>query len=319
MDRLQQLQIFAAVVDAGSFAGAALRLHISPPAVTRAIAALEDRLGARVLSRTTRSVTLTDTGRRFLEKTRRILADLDAAEKEAIGEAAAPQGHLAVTASASFGRSALMPVVRDFLSRYPRVSVTTLLLDRVVNLVDEGVDVAVRIGHLADSSMIATRVGAVRRVLVASPAYLARRGTPRAPADLRGHAVIAFTGLMPNREWRFQTGRRSKAMVFTPRLETNDAASAIAAAEMGEGITIALSYMVAGKVREGSLACVLDRFALPPLPVNLIHPDSRLISPKVRSFIDFAAPRLRTTLADLSIPIASEVDVSGGAPVTFRT
>ena len=173
MDRLHEIEVFVAVAEAGSFAKAGRRLHVSPPAVTRAISALEDRLGARVFNRTTRSLMITDVGQRFLESARRILADLDTAEMEAVGETISPQGHLTLTASVTFVRSALAPVVSDFLSRYPRVAASVLLLDRVVNLVEEGVDVAVRIGHLPDSSLVARRVGAVHRILVASPDYLA--------------------------------------------------------------------------------------------------------------------------------------------------
>jgi len=300
MDRLHEIEVFIAVADAGSFARAGARLRLSPPAVTRAISALEDRLGARVFNRTTRSLTITDVGQRFLESARRVLADLDTAEKEAVGEAAMPQGHLTITASVTFGRSALAPVVCDFLGQHRRVTASVILLDRVVSLVEEGIDVAVRIGHLPDSNLIAKRVGAVHRVLVASPDYLAGHGSPASPADLRLHSVIAFTGLMPNREWRFLNGQRPGSMTLHPRFEINDAVAAIQAAEMGHGITIALSYMVSGQIRDGKLAPVLDTFTLPPQPVQLVYPHARLVAPKVRAFVDFAAPRLKTTLDQLA-------------------
>ena len=303
MDRLHELEVFVAVADAGSFAKAGNRLRLSPPAVTRAISALEDRLGARVFNRTTRSLTITEVGLRFLESAKRVLNDLDTAEKEAIGETAVPHGHLTVTASVTFGRSALAPVVGDFLNQHPRISVSVLLLDRITNLVEEGIDLAVRIGPLPDSSLIAKRIGTVRRVLVASPAYLAQRGKPQTPADLRLHSMIAFTGLMPNREWRFLDGRSGNSVSFMPRLEINDAVSSIAAAETGDGITIALSYMVAEKINEGRLVTVLDEFTPPAVPVSLVYPQSRLISPKVRAFVDFATPRLRATLDSLAISI----------------
>lgn len=301
MDRLHELEVFVAVADAGSFAKAGTRLRLSPPAVTRAISALESRLGTRVFNRTTRSLTITDVGRRFLENARQVLTDLDNAEKEAVGETAAPQGHLTVTASVTFGRLALAPVVCAFLGEYSRVSVSLLLLDRVANLVEEGIDAAVRIGPLPDSNLIAKRVGDVRRILVASPDYLARRGAPAIPSDLRRHSVIAFTGLMPSREWRFLDGRNAKHVSFVPRLEINDAVAAISAAEMGEGITIALSYMVAEKIREGRLATVLDDVAPSPVPVHLVYPQNRLIAPKLRAFVDFAAPRLREALTTLAL------------------
>ena len=303
MDRLHELEVFVAVADAGSFAKAGNRLRLSPPAVTRAISALEDRLGARVFNRTTRSLTITEVGLRFLESAKRVLNDLDTAEKEAIGETAVPHGHLTITASVTFGRSALAPVVGDFLNQHPRISVSVLLLDRITNLVEEGIDLAVRIGPLPDSSLIAKRIGTVRRVLVASPAYLAQRGKPQTPADLRLHSMIAFTGLMPNREWRFLDGRSGNSVSFMPRLEINDAVSSIAAAEAGDGITIALSYMVAEKINEGRLVTVLDEFTPPAVPVSLVYPQSRLISPKVRAFVDFATPRLRATLDSLAISI----------------
>ncbi len=300
MDRLHEIEVFIAVADAGSFAKAASKLHRSPPAVTRAISSLEDRLGARVFNRTTRSLTITDVGLRFVESARRVLADLDTAENEAVGTAAIPRGQLTITASVTFGRSALAPVVCDFLGQHPRVTASILLLDRVVNLVEEGVDVAVRIGQLPDSNLIAKRIGAVHRILVASPDYLARRGVPASPSDLRHHSVIAFTGLMPNREWRYLNGQKPGSVSLHPTFEINDAIAAIQAAEMGHGITNALSYMVSDQIRDGKLATVLDSFALQPQPVHLVYPHTRLVAAKSRAFIDFAAPRLKNTLEELA-------------------
>ena len=300
MDRVHEIEVFIAVAEAGSFARAGARLRLSPPAVTRAISALEERLGARVFNRTTRSVTITDVGQRFLESARRVLADLDTAEKEAVGEAATPQGHLTVTASVTFGRTALAPVVAEFLARQPRVTASVLLLDRVVNLVEEGIDVAVRIGQLPDSNLIARRIGAVHRIPVASPEYLAARGAPVSPADLRLHSVIAFTGLMPRREWRFQEGEKSASVSLQPRFEINDAVAALQAAERGHGITIALSYMVVEQIRAGTLVPVLDAWTPPPQPVHVVYPQARLVAPKIRAFLDFAAPRLTRTLDGLA-------------------
>lgn len=302
MDRLHEIEVFIAVADAGSFVKAGSRLRLSPPAVTRAISALEDRLGARVFNRTTRSLTITDVGQRFLESARRVLTDLDTAEKEAVGEAAVPQGHLTITASVTFGRSALAPVVSGFLGEHPRVTASVLLLDRIVNLVEEGVDVAVRIGHLPDSNLIAKRIGAVHRILVASPEYIARRGAPASPTDLRIHSVIAFTGLMPNREWRFLNGQKTGSVSLQPAFEINDAIAAIQAAKMGHGITLALSYMVSRQIQEGTLVPVLDSFILPPQPVHLVYPQAPHIAPKIRTFIDFAGPRLKTALDQVAWP-----------------
>lgn len=300
MDRLHAMEVFVAVADTGNFARAALRLRLSPPAVTRAVAALEDRLGARVFNRTTRRLSLTETGARFLENSRRLLSEIDSAEKDAVGEIAVPHGNLTVTTPVTFGRLVFAPIVCAFLNAFPRVTVSALLLDRVANLVEEGIDAAVRIGSLPDSSLVARRIGEVRRVLVASPAYLAKRGRPQTPADLRLHSMIAFTGLMPNRELRFPHGKAGTGVAITPRLEVNDATTAIAAAEASEGITFAVSYMVARQVRDGRLTTILDDLMPPSVPVHLVHAQSRLVAPKVHAFVDFAGPRLQRALDNLS-------------------
>lgn len=303
MDRLREMEVFVAVAGAGGFAKAGRRLGMSPPAVTRVVAGLESRLGSRLFNRTTRSLSLTDAGTRFLVHARRLLAEIDAAEKEAVGDAVVPGGHLVLTASATFGRAVLTPVIAAFLATYPRVSVRALFLDRIVDLVDEGVDVAVRIGDLPDSSLVARRVGAVLRLLVASPDYLARHGAPAAPADLRDHAVIAMTGLMPDRHWRYVDGGRARSIALVPRLEMNDAPAALACARAGEGITVALSYMVGDDLRAGRLVTVLDRFGPPEAPVHLVHAAGRIVAPTVRAFLDFGAPRLRGALDALAVPV----------------
>ena len=302
LDRLRELEVFVAVAEANGLARAGARLRISPPAVTRAVASLEKRLGARLFNRTTRSLSLTEAGTRFLASTRRLLAELADAERDALGESAEPAGQLTVTASVSFGRMTLAPIVRSFLRQQPRVTASLLLLDRVVNLVEEGVDVALRIAQLPDSSLVARRVGEVRRVLVASPRYLAKQGRPVAPAELERHQLIAFTGLMPTREWRFGTGRSAVHVTVAPRLEINDASAAIAAAEAGEGISIALSYMVARAVASGRLVTLLDGFMPVAVPVQLVYPHARLVAPKLRAFLDFAAPRLSTALSEAAVP-----------------
>ncbi len=306
MDRLHEMEVFVAVADAASFAKAGAKLKISPPSVTRAIASLEERLGARLFNRTTRSLSLTEAGLRFLESAKALLAEIDAAERAAGGEGAVPSGHLTVTASVTFGRTAMAQVMSAFLRLHPRVTASLLLIDRVVNLVEEGIDVAVRIGRLRDSSLVVRRVGEVQRILVASPAYLAKHGEPGSPAELKLHAIIAFSPLMPNREWRFVDGRTSARLALQPRLEINDAAAAISAAEAGDGVTIALSYMVAEKIAEGRLLPVLGQYAPPPVPVQLVHLQSRLVAPKVRAFIEFAVPRLKDVLRRLpAIPAHS--------------
>jgi len=306
MDRLQSMEIVVAVGETGGFARAAAELHLSPPVVTRAVAALEERLGVRLFNRTTRSVAPTEAGLRFLEKARSLLQQVEEAEREAAGEMALPTGQLTVSASVAFGRYAVASVMAAYLRANPRVSASLLMVDRQVNLIEEGVDVAVRIGELPDSSLVARAVGQVRRLLVASPAYLARRGQPATPADLRLHEVIGFTGLMPNREWRHVQDGRAATLRLAPRLELNDAAAAIAAAEAGEGITVTICYMVAEAIRVGRLVPVLAPFAPPPVPVHLVTPQARLVAPKVRAFLDLAAPRLRERLAtDLAVHLDS--------------
>ncbi len=307
MDRVHEMEVLVAIADVGSFAAAGRRLHISPPAVTRAVASLEARLGVRLLNRTTRSLSMTEAGVRFLETARSVLAGIEAAEKEALGEMAAPQGRLTVTTSFTFGRTALAPIVSEFLGAHPQVSLSVLLIDRTVNLVEEGIDVAVRIGPLSDSSLIARRVGQVRRLLVASPKYLDRRGWPQNPSDLKLHSIIAFTGLVANRKWGYLDRGGVAYQSFEPRLEINDAATAIAAATAGDGITVALSYMVAEQLRSGALVPVLEPVTPPPVPVHLVHPHNRLVAPKVRAFIDFAAPKLSRRLQELAIDPLGEM------------
>lgn len=287
------------VAEQGSLIGAARQLDVSPPSVTRALASLEAHVGVQLFTRTTRSVKLTEPGERFLAEVRAILAALDSAVVDAAGDRETARGQLTITASVSFGRTHVADVLLEYLHEHPRVSASLLLLDRVTNLIDEGIDVAVRIGELPDSSLLARKVGTVRRVLVASPDYLARRGTPEHPRELSEHDMLAFTGLMPGRKWRYREGASNKAheIALTPTLEVNDAVVAMRAAERGHGITIALSYMVAEALAAGSLVIVLEPFAPPPIPVQLVIPESRVISAKVRSFLDFASGRLAERLA----------------------
>jgi DNA-binding transcriptional LysR family regulator len=299
MDRLHELQVFVAVAESGGFAKAGKRLRISPPAVTRAVASLEERLGARVFQRTTRRVSLTDVGARFLESSRRILEDIAQAERQAAGEAAEPSGRLTVSTSMTFGRAALAPIVCDFLAAHPRMSARVMLLDRVADLVAEGIDVAVRLAPLPDSTLIARRLGEVRRVLIASPSYLKCHGTPRTPRDLRQHAFIGFTGLMPNAEYRYVEGGKAKHLALTPRLEVDDSVAAVQAVEAGHGISAALSYQVAEQLRSRRVVTLLDRFEPPPVPVHLVYPQTPMLAPKVRAFIDFATPRLGAFLASV--------------------
>jgi DNA-binding transcriptional LysR family regulator len=300
MDRFHELKVFVAVAETGGFAKAAARLGSSPPAVTRIIAGLEQRLGTEFFARTTRRVHLTEAGKLFLERARGLLADLESAESEVTGESRMTTGHLTVTASVTLGRSILPPVVTGFLNTHSRVTAKVLLLDRVVNLIDDGIDVALRIGELPDSTLIARHVGDVRRILVASPGYLSKRSVPKTALDLKLHAIIAFSALMPNNEWTHIGDTGTRRVTLQPRFEINDAMAAIAAAEAGHGITIALSYMVSKSIHEGRLVPVLLSLCPPAVPVQLVYPESRIVAPKVRAFVDYAAPKIRTALADLT-------------------
>jgi DNA-binding transcriptional LysR family regulator len=296
MDRFHEMQVFVAVADAGGFAKAAHALNSSPPTVTRMIAALEERLRVRLFNRTTRRLGLTEPGRRFLEQARRVLTELDLAEQEVAGLSRIPAGQLTLTASLTFGRGVLAPIVSGFLEAHPHVRVSMLLFDRLVDLVDEGIDVAIRIAALPDSTLVASQVGEVRRVLVASPAYLARAGTPEKPEDLRRHRIIGQTAMMPDGEWRHVVAGKPARLTLEPWLETNDVQAGLNVALAGEGITTALSYMVAGALEAGQLVPVLAAHMPEPVPVHLIYAQRRIVAPKVRAFVDFAGPRLRAAL-----------------------
>jgi DNA-binding transcriptional LysR family regulator len=293
MDRLQAMTTFVAVVDSGGFASAARKLNLSPPVVTRAVAELEERLGLRLLTRTTRVVRVTDAGARFAEDCRRILADIDEAETVATGTHAAPRGTLTLTAPVLFGHLYVTPVLVRYLQHYPEVDAQCLFLDRVVNVVEEGIDVAVRIGELPDSSLQAVRVGRVRRVLVAAPAYLKAQGMPQRPEDLARHAIVSASGVTPVSEWRFNDAGKPLLQRMQPRMRTTTNDSAIAAAVAGLGVTRLLSYQVAAHVRSGALQVLLEDFEPAPLPVHVVHHEGRRATQKVRAFIDLAVDMLR--------------------------
>lgn len=299
MDRLHLINVFVAVVEASGFAGAARKLGISPPAVTRAIGELEAHLGARLLTRTTRVVRVTEAGARYVEDCRRILAELAEADESVSGLHGAPRGRLTITAPVLFGALHVTPVVTEYLQRYPDVTASCWFLDRVVNLTDEGVDVAVRIGELPDSSLQAIRVGSVRRVICGAPSYLAERGTPQRPEDLLGHTLISANAVTPAPEWRFRIDTEQRTVKLAPRLFTTTNDAAIAAAVSGFGLTRLMSYQVDARVRSGELRLVLEGFELAPLPVHLVHREGRHASHKARAFIDLAIERLRERLAPL--------------------
>ncbi len=288
MDRLEAMQVFVAVADLQGFAAAARRVKRSPSAVTRLVSALEDRLGTRLLQRTTRSVTLTDAGARYLDRARRILADVAEAEGAALAERSVPSGHLVISAPTLFGRLHVAPLVSRYLFKYPTVSAELSFSDRPVQLVDEGIDLAVRIGVLEDASFVARTMGATRRVVVAAPSYLRRRRPPKTPAALTQHQVIHVTALAATRSWRFVNAGIEQRVAFTPRYTTSSVDAGLDHAERGGGLTLALAYQVVDAVRAGRLEVVLADFEPPPLPISLIYPTSRLLSAKVRAFVELA-------------------------------
>jgi len=297
MDRFHLMTVFVAVAEEESFAAAARRLRMSPPAVTRAIAFLEGRLGVKLLTRTTRLVRTTDAGVRYLEDARRILLEADEADEAAAGINATPRGYLAVTAPVMFGKIYVMPVITAYQLAFKETTVSALFVDRVVNLVDEGLDVGVRIGSLPDSSLRAIRVGQVRRVVCAAPAYLKKYGTPRVPADLARHQVIAATSVSIGSEWVFAKGKEKVGVRLSPRILVNTNDGALEAAKNGFGLTRLISYQVANELAAGTLKTVLTEFEEASLPVHVIHREGRHGSAKVRSFVDLAVAKLRANVA----------------------
>lgn len=296
MDRFHMMEVFAAVADCGSLAKAARQLRLSPPAVTRALAALEDRLGTRLLLRTTRSVRLTEAGARFLADTRRILSDIGEAEEAAAGAHAAPRGILHVTAPVLFGRIYVAPILRDWLDANPAARAHALFVDRVVNMAEEGIDVAIRIGDLPDSSLSAIRVGSVRRVVFGAPAYFARHGIPRHPDALAGHQIVSVdNGTLAAIDWRFAGGLIAARIPSRLSVTTLDAAIEIALG--GWALARTLSYQVAPHVADGTLQIVLAAFEPAPLPIHVVHQEGRRASGKLRSFVDLAVERLRANPA----------------------
>lgn len=297
MDRFHLLSVFVAVAEEASFAAAARRLQQSPPAVTRAVSALEGMLGVRLLTRTTRIVRVTEAGARYLEDARRILNDLEEADRAAAGNNATPRGLLAVTAPVLFGKLYVMPLIVEYQTTYAQTTVSALFVDRVVNLVEEGLDVGIRIGVLPDSTLRAIRVGQVRRVICAAPIYLEQHGVPQVPDDLREHCIVTATGLSPTPEWSFQQNGAKRTVKVAPRILVNTNDGALEAARAGFGLTRLLSYQVAPQLASGELKRVLGAFEEAALPVHVLHREGRHGSAKVRSFVDLAVERLRADQA----------------------
>jgi DNA-binding transcriptional LysR family regulator len=294
MDRLHLMTVFVAVAEERGFAGGGRKLGMSPPAVTRAIATLEERLGVKLLNRSTRHVRMTEAGMRYFEDSRRIINEVDDADEAAAGINAAPRGNLAITAPVLFGSMYVMPIIVEYIKLYPGVDISALFLDRIVSIIEEGIDVAIRIGDLPDSSMRAIKVGTVRRVLCASTGYFAQHGIPKNPHELSRHQIVAATSVSPNIEWKFREGKEIIATRIKPRLIVSSNDAAIEAVMRDVGITRLMSYQVAPQLASGELKTVLSEYELPPLPVHVIHREGRYASVKIRTFIDFVASSLKS-------------------------
>jgi len=302
MDRIDAMKVFVAAVDEGSLVGAGRRLGRSSGAISRAIACLEAHVGTELLHRTTRSIKISETGKRYALTCRRVLTDLEEAETIVASERSAPSGILTLTATLHCGEFVLRPILDAFMDAYPTVSVRLVLSDRPLNLIDEGIDVALRIGHLADSTFVAIPVGEARRVAAAAPHYLDRHPRIAEPGNLASHWIVAMTHFGLD-AWSFPPLPGSpipRTVHFTPRLATNSARIAVAAAIRGCGVTRLFSYHVAERVREGRLKIVLPGDEPPPMPVHLITPNGRLSLPKVRAFVDCARPLLRQWFSGLA-------------------
>ena len=296
MDRFDAMRVLLAVVEEGSLSAASRRLRAPLATVSRKVADLERHLRTQLIVRTSRRVALTDAGRAYVAATKRILEQVEEAERAAAGEYSAPRGELHVTAPTMFGRTHVLPIALDFLKEQPEIDLRLLLNDRQVNMAEEHIDVAVRIGHLVDSDLKATRVGSVRRIACASPAYLARRGTPATPDDLAAHDGITFHGFASAPEWRYRGDGPAWSTEPRTRLAVNSTEAAVAAAVAGLGVARLLSYQIAEELRSGALVAILEDFAPEPMPVSLVYPEAGLLPLKARAFLDWTAPRLRAKL-----------------------
>jgi DNA-binding transcriptional LysR family regulator len=292
------MSVFVAVVAAGSFSAASRQLRMPLPTVSRKVAEIESHLNAKLLVRSTRKLVLTEAGQAYVEDCKRILEAVTEAERGASGQYNAPQGELSITAPIVFGRLHVVPVVTEFLRAYARVDARLLLIDRPLNLIEDRLDLAVRVGSLPDSRLVASKVGQIRRVVCASPSYLEERGTPKTPQDLLKHECVTFAGLADAGSWTF---RDHEAVRVRSRLTTSTAEAAIDATLAGIGLTCTLSYQIAESVKAGRLVVVLRKFEPAPLPVSLLYVHESRITAKLRAFVDFAAPRLRARLTSAAI------------------
>ena len=292
MDRFRAMQAFIRIVDGGSLSAAARALGVSLPAMVRTLSALEEHLGTRLLNRTTRRMNLTDAGQQYYERSRQILGELEDAELLVSAARRKPSGTLSLTAPVLYGKLKVVPVVAEYRRRFPEVAVRLLLLDRNVNLIEEGLDLAIRIGALADSSLVAVELARVRRVICASPGYLRRRGVPKHPRELAKHACLSLSVVAPADQWQFREQGRELSVKLRPAFVSNSADAVIAMAEAGAGVGVALSYQVERQLAQGKLRLVLDEFSPPAVPVSALYPHGRLTAAKVREFLSLSAAAL---------------------------
>ena len=290
LDQLKAMEVFIAIADAGGFSGAARNLGLSAPSVTRVLGDLEKELGVLLFHRTTRAVSLTDPGRSFLEDARRIISSYKDARDAIHGTHGEPKGCLRLTAPVIFGQHYIVPLLTEFLDRYPGVTVEATFVDRITNIVEEGFDIAIRIGPLADSSLFAVRVGSVRRVVCACACYFKKYGIPQSPADLTDHNIISADSISLTNDWRFSDNTTVKV---SPRFRVNSIPAAISAAKSGWGLTRVLSYQIGPEMGSGGLQTVLGEFEPEPLPIHIVHPEGRSASAKVRTFVELARDRIR--------------------------
>ena len=297
MDTFHLMKVYIAVAEEQGFSAASRRLNMSAPTVTRAVAHLEETLKVKLLNRTTRYVRMTEAGARYLEDAKRILHDVKVANESALGINATPQGKISVTAPVLFGQQFVLPTITDYLESYPQTQVNAVFLDRVVNLLEEGHDVGIRIGELVDSSMRAKKVGSVRLILVASPEYLAKNGIPKNCQDLAQHSLIAANTGSLNPDWQFLVNKQNETVKINPRLTVTTNQGAINAAKNGLGITRVISYQVAEELKDNKLKVLLEAFEYPAKPINIVHREDKFSSAKVRSFIDLLAQDLQANSA----------------------
>jgi DNA-binding transcriptional LysR family regulator len=297
MDRLEAMSVIIAVTETGSFSAASRRLKTPVATVSRKVAELEARLKAQLFQRSSRQVTLTDAGRSYIEACKRIIEQVDDAEREVSGEYRAPKGDLAVTSPWGLGHMHLLPIALEFMEAYPEIALRLVLTDRIVNTVEENIDISIRIGNLPDSNLIATRVGSVRFALCASPTYLAKHGRPSAPADLAAHDCISIDSVAAQRNWKFVIGGREVATPIRSRLTVSDSEAAVEAAVAGAGIARVMSYKMETARRAGKLVLMLEKFEQEPWPVHIVYAERKPVPLKLRAFLNWVTPRLKARLA----------------------